>query len=130
MSPVCPALTNKGVISSDAIILEENGELISDDSRLVENFNDHYINIVESTMGAHPVALGNPSDPNLDSETVKAILDRSCDNPIISKIRSNKNDTTTELFSLPHATEEEINFIMKKLTPLSPVVPTKFHQRL
>ena len=31
-----PALTNKGIISSDVIILEENGEFISDESKLVE----------------------------------------------------------------------------------------------
>ena len=125
-----PALTNKGIISSDAIILEENGELVSDESRLVEIFNDHYINIVESTMGAPPVSLGNPSDPNLDSETVKVILDRFRDNPIISKIRSAKNDTTTESFSLPNATKEEINFIMKKIDPSKSCGPDKIPPKI
>ena len=81
-------------------------------------------------MGAHPVALGNPSAPNLDSETVKAILDRSCDNPIISKIRSNKNDTITELFPLPDATKEEINFIMKKIDPSKYCGPDKIPTKI
>ena len=49
-----PALTNKGVISSDIIILEEIRKLISDGSELVEIFNNHYINIVESTTGSPP----------------------------------------------------------------------------
>ena len=47
-----PALTNKGFVSSDVIILEEKGKMITDESKLVEIFNNHYINIVESTMGS------------------------------------------------------------------------------
>ena len=65
-----PMLTNKGIISSDVIILEENGEQISDESKLVEIFNDHYINIVETTMGHPSVSLGGPSDPNKDRDTL------------------------------------------------------------
>ena len=34
-----PALTNKGVVSLNVIILEEKGEMISDESKLVEIFN-------------------------------------------------------------------------------------------
>ena len=34
----------------------ENGTMISDESKLVEIFNNHYINIVESTTG-HPPRL-------------------------------------------------------------------------
>ena len=33
-----PALTNKGIIGSDVIILEENGELISNESKLKLKF--------------------------------------------------------------------------------------------
>ena len=84
-----PALTNKGVISSDVIILEENGELISDESKLVEIFNNHYINIVETTMGVPPTSLGNPSDPSKDNDTVKEILENFKNHPCIIKIRNN-----------------------------------------
>ena len=54
-----PALTKKGIVGSDVIILEENGTMISDESKLVEIFNNHYINIVESTTGHPPSSLGN-----------------------------------------------------------------------
>ena len=58
-----PLMTNKGVMSSGTIIIEEDGELISNEKDLVNIFNDHYINIVESTIGKKPQQLGNPSDP-------------------------------------------------------------------
>ena len=85
-----PALTSKNVISSDVIILEENGELISDEATLVEIFNNHYINIVETTTGSPPTSLGDSSDPNRDSETVHEIIENFSNNPIIVKIRENK----------------------------------------
>ena len=44
-----PLLTNKGVMSSNTIILEENGALVSEEDKLVDIFNDYYINIVEKT---------------------------------------------------------------------------------
>ena len=38
-------------MSTGVIVLEENGELISDDTKLVDTFNDFYINIVETAVG-------------------------------------------------------------------------------
>ena len=59
-----PLRTNKGVMNSGVIILEENGELISDESKLVDIFTDFYINIVEMLLVAsqltsviHPILL-------------------------------------------------------------------------
>ena len=108
-----PMLTKKGIISSDVIILEENGKQISDEAELVEIFNDHYVNIVEKTLGHPPISLGNPSDPSLDRETVSLIINRFSNHPIITKIRQNYH--TTEKFSLPIATNDEINKILKSI---------------
>ena len=80
-----PLMTNKGVLSSNAIIIEENNKLISDEKELVEIFNDHYINIVENTLGKKPISLGDPNDPTKDNETVLLIIDKYKDNPIIKK---------------------------------------------
>ena len=111
-----PALTNKGIIGSDVIILEENGELISDESKLVEIFNNHYINIVESTMGKPPVSLGDPSDPERDSDTVRDIITKFADHPSIRKIRENNAEPAFSTpFSLPQSTKEEINKILKEI---------------
>ena len=123
-----PALTNKGVISSDVIILEENGKLISDESQLVEFFNNHYINIVESTMGTPPTSLGDSSDPNMDADTVRKIIENFTDNPIIIKIR--ENNPCVERFSLPIATKEEINKIMKNIDVSKSCGPDKIPLKL
>ena len=110
-----PALTNKGIVGSDVIILEENGEFVSDESKLVEIFNNHYINIVESTTGTPPSSLGDPSDPDRDRDTVKEILEKFIDHPIIVKIRETRLCTSMGSFSLPLATKEEVNKIMKNI---------------
>ena len=82
---VKPFLTNKGVISSNVIVLEENGELISNEKELVEIFNNYYINTVENTTGTKPIAMGDPSNPNMDTTTVHEIIEFHKDHPIIVK---------------------------------------------
>ena len=69
-----PLLTNKGIYDSGTIILEENGALINEEKKLVEIFDDHYINIVETTTGIAPTNLGNPVDPIEDGRTVELII--------------------------------------------------------
>ena len=82
-----PLLTNKRVMKSGEIILEENGELISDESNLVDIFNDFYINIVETAVGNKPINHGNPSNPSRDRKTVLEILSVYKENPIIKRIK-------------------------------------------
>ena len=125
-----PALTSKNVISSDVIILEENGELISDEATLVEIFNNHYINIVETTTGSPPTSLGDSSDPNRDSDTVREIIENFSNNPIIVKIRENKPQTTLDQFSLPIATKDEINKIMKNIDVSKSCGPDKIPPKI
>jgi len=55
-----PLMTNKGIFATNLITLEEDGELISDEKDLAEIFNNHYVNIVENTVGAKPSPMGNP----------------------------------------------------------------------
>ena len=125
-----PALTNKGIICSDVIILEEDGQLISDESKLVEIFNKHYINIVETTMGAPPTTLGNPYDSNQDEITVREIIDKFADHPIIMKIRENKLALGLGSFTLPTATREEVNKIMSKLDTTKACGPDKIPPKI
>ena len=107
-----PLMTNKGVLSSNAIIIQENNKLISDEKELVEIFSDHYINIVEKTMGKKPTSLGNPNDETKDRDTVLLIIEKYKDNPIICKIRENNLNHT---FSFPKITRPEITKIIKEL---------------
>ena len=107
-----PLMTNKGVLSSSAIIIEENNKLISDEKVLVDIFNNHYINIVENTLGKKPKCLGEPNDPTKDRETVKLIIEKYKDNPIIQKIKENSQDIT---FSFPEITKSEISKIIREI---------------
>ena len=43
-----PFLTNKSCNTQNDILLIDNGKVITEESNLVETFNDHYINIVEN----------------------------------------------------------------------------------
>ena len=104
-----PLLTNKGFLSSNTIILEEDGKLVSDEKELVEIFNNHYVNIVQNATGVQPKVMGDPSNPEKDEETVNHILEAFKDNPIIIKIKENVEGKGLN-FKLPLATKEEIKF--------------------
>ena len=84
----------------------------SDEKELVEIFYDHYINIVENTLGKKPISLGNPTDPTKDNETVLLIIDKYKDNPIIKTIKENAQNIS---FSFPEITRPEITKIIKEL---------------
>ena len=107
-------LTNKGIISSNVIILEENGKMISDEPTLVETFNSYYINILESTTGNPPMSLGDPSNPSLDKNTVLNIIELYKDHPIIVRIHENISQVKPN-FSFPLATVEEVTNIVKNI---------------
>ena len=111
---VKPILTNKGGTNGNVIILEENGKLISKEEELVEIFNDHYINIVKTTTGSPPLSLGNPADPRCDAATVRDIIDKFTSHPCVMKIREHFEDSEFS-FSLPLATRDEINKIIKSI---------------
>ena len=51
---VRPFLSNKGIHDNHDILLNENGELIKDNSEVSEILNDFFINIVEQTTGMKP----------------------------------------------------------------------------
>ena len=61
-------------MNSGVIILEGNGELITNESKLVDIFNDFYINIMETVVGSQPTNLANPSDPSRDRDSFHEIL--------------------------------------------------------
>ena len=51
---VKPFLSNKGGLASNDIALIKKNEIVTDDQKLTEIFNDHYINIVEKSNGTKP----------------------------------------------------------------------------
>ena len=49
-----PFLTNKGCLEKSDIMLRDDEKMITDEKKLVQLFNDHYINIVERSCGFKP----------------------------------------------------------------------------
>ena len=75
-------------------------------------FNKHFINIVEKTSGIAPESLGDSSLPENDEETVNKILKHYENHP---SVKRNQNETLS--FDFPTAEVEDINKIIKSLTP-------------
>ena len=126
---VKPILTNKGGTSGDVIILEENGKLISNEKEIVEIFNDHYINIVETTTGHTPLSIGNPLDPQCDAATVKEIIVKFASHPCIMKIKDHF-EAQNFSFSIPLATKDEVNKIIKSIDISKATGPDKIPPKL
>ena len=138
---VKPFMSNKTSNGNDQIAIEVEGDkeivvknrnekvqiktndIISDEKILVELFNDHYINIVEISSGLAPTFLGNPSNPDLDSETVSDIIETYKYHPSITQIK--ENFRFTETFDLPKATVADINSIILNINPKKASGPDK-----
>ena len=65
-----PYMTNKGALSSDDIILLENGEFINEDSRLSDIFIDLYTNIVKHTTGHPPKDISRNLSTEVNIDTI------------------------------------------------------------
>ena len=71
---VKPFLTNKGCMSNDFI---RNGDVLIDkESKSVEMFNSHYINLVEKTFGVPP------ENYVLDGIIIEGIIENMRDNQV------------------------------------------------
>ena len=107
---VKPFLTNKGFLINENITIKHKDKIVTDNSKLAHLFNNHYINIVDSTSGMPPKNNGNPeckSDDHLLQKPLK-------NHPSIETL--NKICNKKENFDIPTATEE-INKIIKELDP-------------
>ena len=62
-----PALTESNPNHQNDIVLKENEILISDDNKISEIFNNHYINVVETSTGSAPANLGEFDITNKES---------------------------------------------------------------
>ena len=109
-----PLLSNKQGTCGNTIILKENEHLIYEQNKLAEIFNEHYIHIVENTTGTAPMSVSKPGfEPKpFDRNNVIEILKLYENHPSIGKIKENTD--INDNFSLPLATREKINSIIKK----------------
>ena len=110
--------------------------MITDEKKLVQLFNDHYINIVERSCGFKPEKLEFDIGSSNKNEVLSSTLDkyRNHPSPSIVKILKNKNLQSSSI-SIPSSswgskiTTEEINTILKSLNskkaPGIDKIPTK-----
>ena len=98
---ISPFPTNKNVRNDDVITLKEKGRLINDGLEFAAMLNLHYINIVETTCGKPPQALGNPKDQANDIASVDAIISNYKHHPSINQIR--KKCSNPKVYSFPEA---------------------------
>jgi hypothetical protein len=101
-------LNNKGSHGTDDYILEENNELIKDPEKVGDIFIDYYTNIVEHETGNPPINIPIPEDGDI----IDTILSHYKDHESILAI---ENMAFTQTFTLPPATEEEIEDNINKL---------------
>ena len=73
----------------NVITLKEKVRFINDELEVAETSNSHYINIVKTTWGQPPQALGNPKDGANDIASIDAIISNYKNHPSINQIRKN-----------------------------------------
>ena len=129
-----PFLTNKGCLENSDIMLRYDEKMITDEKKLVQLFNDHYINIVERSCDFEPEKLEFDIGSSNKNEVLSSILDKYRNHPSIVKILKNKNLQSSSI-SIPSSswgskiTTEEINTILKSLNSKKALgkdkIPTK-----
>ena len=101
-------------------MLRDDEKIITDEKKLVQLFNDHYINIVEWSCGFKPEKVEFDIGSSNKNEVLCSILDKYRNHSSIVKILKNKNLQSSSI-SIPSSswgskiTTEEINTILKSL---------------
>ena len=72
-------------------MFRDDEKMITDKKKLVQLFNDHYINIVEGSCGFKPEKLEFDIGSSNKNEVLSSILDKYRNHPSIVKILKNKN---------------------------------------
>ena len=108
--------------TNENVLIKAN-ELVKNENVLVKMFNQHYINLTNSS-GKAPNCLGNPLNPDLDTTTVLEIIKRYANHPSIVKIKNSFSDVG--LFGFPEPLTENINAILKSLNPNKAIGPILF----
>ena len=115
-----PFLTNKSCLENNDIMLRDDEKMITDEKKLVQLFNDHYINIVERSCGFKPEKVEFDIGSSNKNEVLSSILEKYRNHTSIVKILKNKNLQSSSI-SIPSSswgskiTTEEINTILKSL---------------
>ena len=115
-------------------MLRDDEKMITDEKKLVQLFNDHYINIVERSCGFKPEKVEFDFGSCNKNWVLSSILDKYRNHPSIVKIHKNRNLQSNSI-PIPSSswgskiTPKEINTILKSLNskkaPGIDKIPTK-----
>ncbi len=109
-----PYMTNKGALSSDDIILFENGEFVNEDSKLSDIFVDFYTNIVEHTTGNPPKDISSSTGGESTDTIITRIIESYKNHPSIAKIREK---SVNKPFTFRKINIEEAKNVIRGLDP-------------
>ena len=105
---------NKTRTRNGNYMLLENSEIIRDELKIAETFNDYFVNIVERTTSKNEGYI----KPKTTVDSIETIINDYKDHPSIKLIKSNtKSQFINEKFSIPPVTEKEVEEIINKLNP-------------
>ena len=92
---VKPFLSNKGGLAGSDISLLKNNRIVTEERELVEIFNDHYINIVETSSGVKPYKIADALSTDDDRQIIGLILENYKDHLSISAINQNSTSNSS-----------------------------------
>ena len=115
-------------------MLRDDEKMITNKKKLVQLFNEHYINIVERSCGFKPEKVEFDFGSCNKNGVLSSILDKYRNHPSIVKIHKNRNLQSNSI-PIPSSsrgskiTPKEINTILKSLNskkaPVIDKIPTK-----
>ena len=111
---VKPFLSNNGGLASNDISLIKNNGIVTDDQKLTEIFNDHYINIVEKSSGTKPCNIADTVAIDDDRQIVSLILEKYKNHPSVLAIIQNP-DNKFHSFSFDEVQHSEVKKQLKSL---------------
>ena len=88
---VKPFITNKSGLTNSDIAIIYNNEIITDENKLTEIFNEEYINVVERFTGNKPEVLSGRVSNDINS-LISEIVDKYHNHPSILKIKEIGDD--------------------------------------
>ena len=110
------------------ISLEIKNETVTEEQKLVQEFNSYYTNIVQSTSGRISSKLGAINQSLADNEMVKRIIDSYKKHPSIKLIEENFSQKGS--FQFVNASVRDINKIIRNINPNKASDPYKVPLKL
>ena len=114
-SLINPYVSNKSNNTQEDIILLDRQNIVLDTQELTENFNKHYINIVESSCGRKPRDCSRDFPHDDLDKLVQHIMEAYRDHPSIIAIKNQDNLVDNQTFEFREVSVGEVNKLLHSL---------------